>query len=345
MGYIIQSTEKLRGSGSEYETKSLLYLMSFRCDSDEIYYFVIDLLNDVSGIDRTSNNVWDLQSKAESNLSPNKIGKALVTLFKNYNQKEIINFKYFILFVGGVSNTVRINSNLNEFNIDNIKNEALLKIKDGLIQQSKKVNYIKDEWITEENIDNFLREVIFHISQGDKKEYIKKVINNSIIRVPNNINLENIFDEIKNTQSAKKDILVENKILNRLDEFVYLNKHIKRNEILLLILNRIINNNVLSNNVPTFFIPIYNQVPNTMQKSTLEDCQNAMALMLYDKNNQDNIWLLYEDIYILLSNNPNKDINAIYDLVDKNKIKKVSCLDTVSVKYLIALIKGGLDEN
>lgn len=42
MSYTVKSSEKLRKSGAEAETKALLYLMNFCADSNEIYYFVVD---------------------------------------------------------------------------------------------------------------------------------------------------------------------------------------------------------------------------------------------------------------------------------------------------------------
>ena len=47
MSYTVKSSERLRKSGSEAETKALLYLMNFRPDSDDIYYFVVDFFNDL----------------------------------------------------------------------------------------------------------------------------------------------------------------------------------------------------------------------------------------------------------------------------------------------------------
>lgn len=49
MSYTVKSSERLRKSGSEAETKALLYLMNFRPDSDDIYYFVVDFFNDLTG--------------------------------------------------------------------------------------------------------------------------------------------------------------------------------------------------------------------------------------------------------------------------------------------------------
>lgn len=37
MSYTVKSSEKLRKSGAETETKALLYLMNFRSDSDAVF--------------------------------------------------------------------------------------------------------------------------------------------------------------------------------------------------------------------------------------------------------------------------------------------------------------------
>ena len=42
--YTVSSSEKLRKSVSETETKAMFYLMNFYEDSDVIYYFVVDFL-------------------------------------------------------------------------------------------------------------------------------------------------------------------------------------------------------------------------------------------------------------------------------------------------------------
>lgn len=79
MPYIVKSTEKTRKSGAETETKALLYLMNFRNDSEEIYYFIVDFFNDLTGMDTYSDKLWDLQSKEAKGNSPKAIGKELVT--------------------------------------------------------------------------------------------------------------------------------------------------------------------------------------------------------------------------------------------------------------------------
>lgn len=46
MPYKVQSSEKLRKSGADFETKAMLYLLNFREDSSQINYFVVDFFND-----------------------------------------------------------------------------------------------------------------------------------------------------------------------------------------------------------------------------------------------------------------------------------------------------------
>lgn len=56
MSYIVKSSEKTRKSGAETETKALLYLMNLRKDSEEIYYFIVDFFNDLTGMDAFSDS-------------------------------------------------------------------------------------------------------------------------------------------------------------------------------------------------------------------------------------------------------------------------------------------------
>ena len=87
MTYQVSSSERLRPIGAETETKALLYLMNFSENRNEIYYFVIDFFNDVTGISSSGSKIWDLQSKGKKNSTPKEIGRELVTLFKNYESE------------------------------------------------------------------------------------------------------------------------------------------------------------------------------------------------------------------------------------------------------------------
>jgi len=73
MSYKVQSSERLRKSGADFETKAMLYLLNFREDSSQINYFVVDFFNDITGIDRKARKLWDAQSKASKNGSAKTI--------------------------------------------------------------------------------------------------------------------------------------------------------------------------------------------------------------------------------------------------------------------------------
>ena len=98
MSCIVKSSEKTRKSGAETETKALLYLMNLRKDSEEIYYFIVDFFNDLTGMDAFSDKLWDIQSKGAKGNSPKAIGKELVTLFENY-MILISRITYYLLVV------------------------------------------------------------------------------------------------------------------------------------------------------------------------------------------------------------------------------------------------------
>ena len=82
----------------------------------------------------------------------------LVTLFKNYMYD--FDFADYILFVGGVSNTVRIDDEINSFGIENVNFDALQKMIEGLKEEAKEKEYIDDKDITDTNISDFLKKVL-----------------------------------------------------------------------------------------------------------------------------------------------------------------------------------------
>ena len=81
---------------TEFETKSLLYLLSMREDSREINTFIIDCFKDVTDETEICDKLWDVQTKGIKTLKPLTIGESLITLFENY--LSLINFDFYILF-------------------------------------------------------------------------------------------------------------------------------------------------------------------------------------------------------------------------------------------------------
>lgn len=196
MSYTVKSSEKLRKPAADAETKALLYLMNFRKDSDEIYYFVVDFFNDLTGMDNMASKLWDVQSKGAHNVGPKAIGKELITLFKNYVSS--FQFNAYILFIGSVTGVVLKDPSISAFGIENIKDSAVELIKVGLHDEGVSKEYIDNASLTDENIDSFLKEVLFVID-NDKKpsEYVKAIIRRHPNIIPEEKILDAIFNEMK----------------------------------------------------------------------------------------------------------------------------------------------------
>lgn len=346
MGYTVQSSEKLRKSCAEAETKALLYLMNFRPDSDEIHYFVVDFFNDLTGMDRFGTKLWDLQSKNASNVGPKEIGKELVTLFKNYMSD--IEFNFFILFVGSVTGAVRIDLDKNTFGISNVKDNAVLLIKAGLVEEGNKKTYINSEWLTDENITPFLAKVLFVIDEKkEKSEYVKGIIQNHPNIIPEKLVLESIFNEIRDKQSSKKNNgVVEGITVETSDEAINYCRHLTNNEIRLLTLQRIIQKNPLEKGITPSFVHIYSAWPPELQKSKLEECQQSLCRALFNQNAADGFWNLFEQTYRLIMENPEKETHVIFQKLtrDQDCLSRCPDFDIESLKYFIAMVKDGIQQ-
>lgn len=274
LSYTVQSSEKTRKSGAEGETKALLYLMNFRSDSNEIHYFVVDFFNDLTGMDRYSNKLWDLQSKAAKNNSPKAIGKELVTLYKNYISD--FSFAHYILIVGGVSKTVCIDSTKHTFTISNITADAQTKIVAGLKEEATAKEYIDNKFITDQNISDFLSKVLFVIDDKEASDYVKAIIKDHPNIIPEKKILDAIFNEIRDKQAAKKHSSVEGITIETTDEVLNYCRHLTNSEIRLLVLQRILNRNPVEKSIPVSFVPIYNTWAPEHQKEMIDECKQSL---------------------------------------------------------------------
>lgn len=342
MAYTVKSSERLRPSASNMETKALLYLMNFREDSEEVYYFVVDFFNDLTGMCRMAEKMWDIQSKGAKSSSPKMVGKELVTLFKNY----ISDFEFycFILFLGGISNSVRVDNSKNIFGISNVKEIALEKIIEGLKEECLSKTYINEKDITDKNISDFLNKVQFVIDDKEEIEYVKKIIKLNPMIIPRDEVLKAIFNEIMNVQASKKNSrVVEDITLTLPNEAISYGRHLSVNEIKMLVLNRILTQNVVGEKLPISFLPIYNTYPEENRKNLLEDCQLDFSKALFDTSEQDYYWKLFEEVYRLVTNNPRDDINVVFNKLDNSLKKHCRHFNVLSLKYFIAKIKDGLE--
>ena len=174
MPYKVQSSEKLRKSGADFETKAMLYLMNFRQDSKDMNYFVVDFFNDVTGMDRAARKLWDVQSKASKTASAKAIGRELVTLYKNYVSD--FDFQAYILFLGAVPDTFRNDQNLTTFQKTNIKDDAYKRVFAGLKEECNEKGYIEKKDIVDEKLSGFLNQVWFVIDDKNPEDYIKEIV-------------------------------------------------------------------------------------------------------------------------------------------------------------------------
>lgn len=345
MVYEVRSSEKLRKSSSESETKALLYLMSFHPDSADIYYFVIDFFNDLTGMDNFGTCLWDVQSKGAREVSPKAVGKELITLFKNFVSE--IPFKSYILFMGGVSGTFRKNLALPVFGIENVRTEAIKRLKEGLVEEGHAKTYINDDFLTDENVCRFLNLVLFVIDDKEPRDYIKEIIKRHPKIIPEDAVLDAIFNEIRDKQASKKNIgNVEGVVIETMEEAINYCRHLTSNEIRLMVLHRIINKNPLDRGLPISFVDIYNNWPPERRQEMLEECQAALCRALFNKNASDGFWSLFENVYRLIIEHPNETVDRIFQRLRKSYNCGSLCpdFDIISLKYFVAIVKDGVEK-
>ena len=342
MTYTVKSSEKLRKSGADSETKALLYLMNFRDDSSKIHFFVVDFFNDITGMDNAARKLWDVQSKASKSGSAKTIGRELVTLYKNYISE--LQFTEYIIFLGGVPDTFRKESKYFIFQSNNINQTALSSLKDGLIDECKKKKYISEDAIVDDKIDTFLSIVWFVIDDKSPAEYIKKIIEKHPAIIPSDNDLIAIFNEIRNKQSEKKNSLVENIVINNADEVLSYGRHLTTNEIKLLVIQRILNTDPLSDGIPLPFEEIYSKFPPEFAKDMLDKCKTSLCRALFNKATTQGFWALFDKIYSLIIVFPNNSVDNIYCQIDDDIIEQCPDLDALSIKYFIAKTKEGIQK-
>lgn len=341
--YKISASEERNEKATEYETKSMLYMMNYYGGANKIEYFAIDFFNDVSGMNKLADACYDVQSKGIKNITPYSLGQYLVTLFKNYLSE--FNFEEFILFIEGVNNkTKALIGDKKVFLIDDLTDKLKDKIKNGLTQAAIDKTYIEDKSkITQENIDAFLQKVVFVIDSHSKEEYIKDAVQFKSSLIIDDKDLRKIFKELRDKQSSKKNNNLNGKLISSIGCVFNYDKFLIKEDIQQLIINRICFKSAIremnKHVVPRAFLQCINTVDELIQEDLIESCQNDIFRLLYDKNNKDYFWDLFEEIVVNIKKNPTHNVNEIYDLINKDKVQRVNHLGIMSCKYYISLIK------
>lgn len=340
--YRIKTSERNNDKATEFETKSLLYLLTKIKDHQKIDLFIIDCFNDVTGAKRDLKESWDVQSKGVASLSPKTIGVALYTLFANYVSD--IDFTHYLLFSPPIKEIYLDDPSLETFDIKNFKKEKIVKIKEGLEDEIVRRN--DSDMNNASNlsaIDSFLDRVIFIIDRCQKADYIKSIIEFKNIDHLDDAFLIKIFDEIRVLQSAKKIPNVYNKTVNSIQEAQTFNKTIHRKDIELLVVNRVIGNDLFSaNGIPTYFIREVAGLDEEDIIDLIQECQTKLSRTLFNKSNKKTFWILLEKIMIEVTHKPSATIYDILSTINLELRNSVFTLDDKALLYLIALVKEGV---
>lgn len=340
--YRIKTSERNNDKATEYETKSLLYLLTKINGREGIDVFIIDCFNDVTGVKSDFTESWDVQSKGVTSLSPKTIGIALYTLFANYVSD--IDFTHYLLFFPPIKELYINDPSLENFNITNFKKEKIPKIKEGLENEivrrnDPEVNNISNLL----SIDDFLNKVVFIVDRYHKADYIKSIIEFKNVNRLDEVFLNKIFDEIRILQSAKKIPNVYNQEVNTIQETYDFNKTLFRKDIELLVVNRVVGNNLFSKNgIPTYFIQEVIGMDEEDIFDLIQECQTKLSRTLFNKNNKKAFWLLLEKIMLELAHDPSATIHDINSTINSDLRDNVFTLDDKALLYLIALVKEGV---
>lgn len=342
--YKITSSEERNEKATDFETKSMLYMMNYYSNASKVEWFVIDFFNDVTGVDTLCTECYDIQSKGVKEIAPMQLGRYLVTLLKNYISE--FNFSDFILFVESVSPTIMKQiQDKTVFTIDDLNDSIIDSVKEGLKSEAGLKTYIESSKVTDEIIDEFLKKVTFVIDSHSKEEYIKDAVDLSSHAIVDDKTLRKIFKDIRDKQSNKKNNNVEGKLLTSIGGFHIYDKHLKKESIQDFIMNTICFKSALIDfkSIPRSFQKILNTYDETIEQDVLEDCQNSVFRLLHDKNNITAYWELFSEVVRLIKMNPTDSIDELYDKIDPSLILNVHHLSIISCKYYISLIKERIE--
>ena len=345
MKYRISSSERTAASSAETETKAMLHLICYDDDQDSITSFAIDFFNDVTGMDKLTAHLYDVQSKGSSNgIGPKGLGEDLVTLYKNYISEFKDYFVKYILFVQKVTSTVKGDLEISEFKFADMKEAAQKDVRASLIKACKGKTYIDDSNVTDVSIDKFLSCVSFVVSKPDREDYIRPLIKNNVTLSVSDEDMRAIFNEIRKKQTGiKTNSKVEGLELTYPDQVFHYNRVIRRSDIVLLVISRIINTNPLEQGIPKPFVSIYNGIAEDERDEIIEKCQADLAKQMCNVNELVPFWNLLASVVPAIRQNSSADVETIYRSIDSKVLEECSGFeDALSYQYFIAIVKGGL---
>lgn len=338
MSYTFRNTEINNEKASVFETKSLLYLIGKSNFKKDIEYITFDCFNDVSGIDKKGNNIWDIQSKNEANLNPKKIGKYFFTLFDNSISE--FGFKEYIFFCQHLDDKYKIDTSSRIYNCSNFQSKTFNRIKKGLIDEIKRVKGESIDYSSD--IDTFLSKVRIVEDDTTEQEYLKLITKFKNKSLKSDAFYLNVFKELRNIQSAKKNTYIENQTIKCILDVINFNRHLKILEIDTFLICRIIGVEIfLHKSIPIYFTVYTNQLPIEDISDLIQECNSNLSRCVFNKVSNREFWKICEAIINHLDSHLETDIEQIFQVNFYQYTPRYSYLNETTIKYLIALIIEG----
>ncbi|MCW8330881.1 hypothetical protein MD588_18980 [Photobacterium sp. SDRW27] len=335
--YQFTNTEINNEKASDYEAKSMLYLVGMRPDSDEVELIIVDCFNDVNGASESFSKIWDIQSKNYAYFPPAKIGESLYTLYDNYISS--IDFAEYILFCPPLKDEYLNDPSVNYYSYNNIKEKTQKRIENKLLSIIKDKHNISEPPL----FIDFLEKVKFYQDTHSKSEYIKKVSGFENTSIIENKIYDNIFNEIRNIQSSLKNSYIEGKVIKLPEEVLKFNRHITKVQIHTMIISKLVGIEVFSyEGIPFPFYPYTMNIGDIDDiEDLVQDCKANLSRAFFDKNSNIHFWKVVECIIEQVHLKDEKRIEAVLDALLTNIKTIPKYLDKTSLIYLISLLMTG----
>ncbi|WP_028114757.1 hypothetical protein [Ferrimonas kyonanensis] len=336
--YIFENTEINNKKASDFETKSMLYLLGMREDSAEVDIITVDCFNDVTAANESFSKMWDVQSKNHKSLYPRKIGESLITLYDNY--VSIFNFFDYILFVPKLTRTYLNDESLHVYGYENIADSTAQLIEQSLAKKICKKHGTVDEKV----LGKFLSTVTFVEDTHRNSTYIK-----NLSRFKNKSALpeklySSIFDELRDIQSALKNTTIEGSLIHSPAEVLKFERHLRTRDIYTLLISRLMGAELFSSRgIPTaLFSYVSGKFDNGEDIADfLQECESNLSRAFFDKNSDNQFWKVCEFIIDNLKVDCKVSAENLYGKLVFNVKVTSHYLNQDAIMYLIALAKDG----
>ncbi|MGE8424962.1 MAG: hypothetical protein ACN6PI_19155, partial [Sphingobacterium siyangense] len=285
--------------------------------------------------------LWDLQSKGEANLTPQKIGKYLYTLYSNCH--SVFKFHTFIFFMPVLKDSYLQSDAGYFYGLENFKVAEQDKIILGLSKELIRVHGVASR----PKIDSFLERVVFVEDREPSHNYVKKVMAFKGRDKKSDLFYDEIFKEIRDRQIVKKASCIEGMTISHPLDVLRLGRHIEAKDIHVLLVNRLVGVDLFSpqQGVPIEFYSeaVSRDLDVEDLRDLIQDCQAKISRAFFNKNSKAEFWKVLEVILSAVEKSQSVNILDVFKDVEL-VVKRLVVLDRDSILFLSALIKDGLNK-